>query len=84
LQEARAAARVPEEIGMNRAEFEGLLRDHHVRGVHEELEHLVRGVGKALDNHLTATEAAVGVAVTAYDGRLAELERRVAALERRT
>jgi len=67
---------------MNRVEFEGLLRDH-VRGVHEGLEHLVRGVEKALDNHLTATEAAVGVAVTAYDLRLAELERRVTALEGR-
>jgi hypothetical protein len=67
---------------MNRAEFEGLLRDH-VRGVHGELEHLVRGVEKALDNHLTATEAAIGVAVTAHDRRLAEIERRVTALERR-
>jgi hypothetical protein len=67
---------------MNRAEFAGLLRDR-VRGVHKELERLVRGVEKALDNHLTATEAAIGVAVTAYDKRLTELERRVAALEKR-
>jgi hypothetical protein len=54
-----------------------------VRGVHEELERLFRGVEKALDDHLAGTEAAIGHALGSYDQRLADLERRVASLEGR-
>ena len=67
---------------MERAEIERLLRDH-VRGVHEELEHLFRGVEQALDKHPAGTEEAIAEAMVTYDDRLAALERRVAQLEAR-
>ena len=67
---------------MQRAEIEAILRDH-VRGVHEELEHLFRGVEQALDRHLAGTEEAITDALSGYDQRLADLERRVAELEGR-
>ena len=47
---------------MNRAEIETLLRDH-LRSVHEELRTLMRGVERALDNHLARTEQALADAM---------------------
>jgi len=67
---------------MDRPEIEAVLRDH-VRGVHEELERLFRGVEKALNDHLAGTEAAITQALGTYDQRLADLEKRVASLEGR-
>jgi hypothetical protein len=49
--------------------------------VHEELEHLFRGVEKALGDHLAGTEAAIVHALGSYDQRLADPERRDASLE---
>lgn len=45
----------------DRPEIEGILREH-LRGVHQELGALFRGVEVSLDNHLARTEAAVAEA----------------------
>lgn len=71
---------------MNRLDIERLLRDH-LRGVHEELETLFRGVERALANHLTETERALAELLDAEredtETRVAALEKRIAALEAR-
>jgi hypothetical protein len=43
---------------MKRTEIEALLRDH-VRGVHDELANLFRGIERALDQHLERTESMI-------------------------
>ena len=45
---------------MDKSEIETLLRAH-VRRFHTELERLFRGIEKALDDHLTATEEAIAL-----------------------
>ena len=70
---------------MKRSEIEALLRDH-VKGVHEELSNLFRGVERALDRHLQATEASIADAFAAQaedtESRLASIERRLDQLEK--
>jgi hypothetical protein len=57
----------------------------HLRGIHEELGKLFRGIEASLDNHLARTEVAIAEALDkdAEDTaqRLAEIEKRLAALE---
>ena len=69
---------------MDRSELEGILRTH-LKGDHEELESLFRGVEARLDAHLARTEAAIADALQkeahVTDARLAEIERRLDALE---
>jgi hypothetical protein len=71
---------------MNRGEIEGLLRDH-VRGIHEELATLMRGVERALAAHLERTEAAIADAFEAergdVDSRFREMDQRLKRLESR-
>lgn len=67
---------------MDKSDIENLLRGH-LRGFHEELERLFRGVEKALDDHLAGTEEAIVRMLGSYDDRLSRLEQRVAELEGR-
>jgi hypothetical protein len=53
---------------VDKSEIENLLRSH-LRGVHEELERLFRGVEKALDDHLAGTEAAITRVIGTDDHR---------------
>lgn len=69
---------------VDRSEIEVILKEH-LRGIHEELGTLFRGIEVSLDNHLARTEDAIAEALgkeaegTAQ--RLAEIEKRLAALE---
>ena len=67
---------------MERQKIEALLRDH-VRGVHEELDRLFRGVEKALNDHLAGAEEAIVQAFVTCDRSPSEQERRVVRFERR-
>ena len=69
---------------MNRSEIE-VMPNEHLRGIHEELGLLFRGVEVSLDSHLAKTEAAIAEALSkeaeATAQRLAEIEKRLTALE---
>jgi hypothetical protein len=69
---------------MKRNEIEALLRDH-VKGVHEELANLFRGVERALDRHLASTESMIADAFATQaeetESRLVSIERRLDQLE---
>jgi ABC-type transporter Mla subunit MlaD len=72
---------------MKRTEIEALLRDH-VRGVHEELANLFRGVERALNQHLERTESMIADAFASerdeLENRLINIERRLTQLEQDT
>ena len=69
---------------MDRSEIEVILKEH-LRGIHEELGRLFRGIEVSLDNQLARTEVAMAEALgkeaDATAQRLAEIEKRLAALE---
>ena len=69
---------------MDRGEIETTLHDH-LRGVHEELGALFRGIEKALGSHLRRTEAAIADALEAEaertDARFEAIESRLQELE---
>ena len=69
---------------MDRSEIE-VIPKAHLRGIHQELGKLFRGIQVSLDNHLARTEVAIAEALSkeadATAQRLAEIEKRLAALE---
>lgn len=68
----------------DRSEIEAILKEH-LRGIHDELASLFRGIEASLNKHLAGTEAAIAAALSreadATSRRLEEIERRLAALE---